>query len=295
MRKYCLVVVLIIAFASSIYAKNSKKDISGVLEGYYKIDWDIKYIYPYKNGVAHGLYKEYAYKNGIYVIRQIIPYKNGKKEGLGKIYDVSNEFLEKTITYKNDKKEGITKIYDRNGELHETQMYKNNILQNSTRKYYRDDGTLHYEIKRILKENMEENIIETSYYKSGKLKKEIPLDNDEDLGTGIIKQYYESGALQFEIAVISGRLGSSAKQYYENGKIKVAYKQCCEEATIYKYNKDGSKQIDFICKDSDIEDKISKYEGGVVIQVSGEEFKKKIQILYDWLDGLESVMKPNAK
>lgn len=98
MKKILLVIVLILSFATHLFAQNEIK------KTYYDTG-ELESETPYKNNQKHGVAKIY-YKNG--AVKSEIPYKNNQIDGNAKKY-YEKGVLEIEASFRNGKVKDFTK------------------------------------------------------------------------------------------------------------------------------------------------------------------------------------------
>ena len=170
----------------------------------------------YSNGVLNIEYEEVdGKKNGLYFEY----YRNGK--------------LQIETTFKDDKMDGVCKCYYENGNLIELSFFKMGEPRlGSIWERYFENGELKekvcikpdpdnpYEFSEILiykKRDEEEVRVFKEYYENGALSFELELiDGKKD---GYYKDYYLSGALKIEASYKDDLLDGKCKFYYENGNL----------------------------------------------------------------------------
>lgn len=93
-----------------------------------------------KNGLRHGLFKEYT-KEGVFLGEALNI--DGFNEGDSLEYYHNTDKLYSSTPYKNGKKHGIVTLYYINGNKESEEMYVNGIKDGNAF-YYSSDGTLEY-------------------------------------------------------------------------------------------------------------------------------------------------------
>ena len=91
-----------------------------------------------------------------------------------------------------------------------------------------------------------------SYYDNGALKEDIPYKDGKE--NGIVKGYYPNGNLESEILSKDGKLEGLSKSYYENGNLKIEgnFKDDKLEGLSKVYYENGDFIGEYYIKDSKI-------------------------------------------
>lgn len=205
-----------------------------------------------QNNYPDGPFKEY-YKNG--VLGKEGFYKNNKKIGTWKNYSTSGALRSKTLYDSQGNFTGVQELYSEEGVLLKavTQTEDGALF---VKEYY-ESGELLAEYFSILKPARRtlKSGSYKEYYKSGGIKVEsIYVDNEL---SGIWRQFYETGELEWEVYYSKGYKQGSYKGYYKNGKVKVEgvhdldeksknekrYDSLGNHINTLKYNKGELKRI----------------------------------------------------
>ena len=114
------------------------------------------------------------------------------------------------------------------------------------------------------------------FYKNGKVKAEIPLDNDTISGTG--KKYYEDGTIQEIAEFRAGAFDGTRKYFYPNGQlwIEQAYKNGKSWKVVANYTANGQKRDAGTLKDGNGTIIFYNEDGSVrevITYVNGEDVK----------------------
>jgi len=134
----------------------------------------------------------------------------------------------------------------------------------------------------MLESEPENKNLSKVYHKNGKLKAEIPIDDDKKRH-GVSKQYYESGKLKTEINYNHGTK-EKATQYYENGnkQMEFLYKDGKKHGKRNKYWTNG--KLHSVLEYHEGDPKI----GLVEYNEQGEKITNYPELVIKHIDNLES-------
>jgi antitoxin component YwqK of YwqJK toxin-antitoxin module len=188
-----------IVYLERIYLDDSQ---NGLEKEYYEPSGKLKREVPYINGQRIGIEKKY-YESGI-VMSEGVFSGDGQLNGIYKEY-YENGILKSEETKENSYTIGHIKNYTEKGEI------DNSKTETTSKKKTSDDGLVYIEVY----ENELKNGIEKWYYKSGKVKFDIPyLDGKKE---GVKKEYYENGVLKMETTYSNDEESGNINNYTQNG------------------------------------------------------------------------------
>lgn len=254
-----------------------------VLKDYYP-DGSIKTLQTYRNGVPHGVRREYDREGNITAgylyddggkVAEGITREDGVKEGEWKHF-FKDGFLRAEGKYNDGKKVGKWVYYHPNGKIEQTGNYdqqgrlqgrwvwyypsgeilreENYIdgLADGLMTEYREDGSIIAEGEYI--EGMEEG---PWIFQYGDHREEGSYSYG--LRNGIWKYYYPDGSLRFEGEFIDGNPNGKHLYYWDNGNIKdeINYLMGMKDGEWRKYNYDGTLLL------------VITYDNGVEIKYDG--------------------------
>jgi antitoxin component YwqK of YwqJK toxin-antitoxin module len=170
--------------------------------------------------------------------------KNGRKEGIENVFLIDSLHHSKRYkiweqTYSNDKLNGNWTTFTLSGTVYSFHNYKNDSLDGISR-YFSIDG------KTIVSEtdyfNGQNKFIKKTFYQSGKIKFEVPYEDDKINGTG--KEYYENGKIKDITEFKDGEFNGVRKYYYSSGQlwIEQIYKGGKNWTVIANYTDKGVKR-----------------------------------------------------
>lgn len=279
---------------------------------------------PSKNGVRHGLFKNF-YETGELMYEG--SFENGKQEGVFKLY-YKNGDLKRENNFKNDIKIFQKEYYEGNKIKSET-SYNEDTGNESSKKEWDEEGNLtekeeisinnsgkllmvrssYYENGKIEEKS---NLIQTdwgwnkhglyqSYYESGQLKEEGIIENDTYQGEW--KEYFESGKIEKITNYIQGFGGWERKEFYESGELKMTHGFKNQKPTIgIHYFKNGTKKMESTFDGSHQPIKEWDEKGNLIFDKT-EEFRLKEQRLIrgdcqpidEWWDNNHMKVSKNIK
>jgi antitoxin component YwqK of YwqJK toxin-antitoxin module len=210
------------------------------------------------------------------------PCKNNKKEGVFTTFlidsaDHSRRYKIWEQNYSNDKLNGQWKTYTLHGTITNIQTFKDDSLNGVSRMFWIDGRSIMEENEFF---NGRKKRLHREFYKNGKIKAEIPLDNDTISGTG--KKYYEDGTIQEIAEFRAGAFDGTRKYYYPNGQlwIEQIYKNGKSWKVVANYTAKGQKREAGTLKDGNGTIIFYNEDGSVrevISYVNGEDVKAKSQ------------------
>lgn len=232
--------------------------INDIKENYtrhYYLDGKIKTEIPFKNGLEHGIGKEYApdgtiitlieYKKGFIVDRERINRidKSGKKQGKWYFFYINGKIKTEGY-YRDDKKNGYFKEFSEIGDLLNITKYIDDEIQTEPIEIQKLDVINEYFPNGQLKStslyrNGIPEGIKREFNENGTITKSLLYSNGIIIGEGIMledgtkngpwKEYYAEGTLKAEGAFEQGKQIGIWKYYYRDGNLE----------QIGHYNKNG--------------------------------------------------------
>ena len=189
-----------------IYVEDIEKPFTGKIIEKFE-NGQIKNEVEYKNGIRHGVYKNYR-EDGQLTIDNT--YENGKMTST-RHYNGSGQLSWEMVLQENSK---VEKSYYENGQL----AYEETLVEgmrNGTVKTYYENGQLKSEST-----PGEDNNVQfiKNYYESGQLTSEETLV--DGVKNGLTKSYHENGQLAYEGFLVNDLWNGIVKTYYENGQLR---------------------------------------------------------------------------
>lgn len=161
--------------------------------------------------------------------------------------------------YKNKKKDGEWKSYHPNGQLAEVYTYTDGKRNREYTAFF-IDGKVSRETKKINNE-----YITKGYHESGSLFYERTIPD------GFYKEYLESGVLKIESDYVDGELSGVWKQFYDTGELEwiVHYKSGYREGDYQHYYKNGQLKLEGSLKKDKINGTEKRYLDNGQLEWSG--------------------------
>jgi antitoxin component YwqK of YwqJK toxin-antitoxin module len=122
-----------------------------------------------------------------------------------------------------------------------------------------------------------------AYYKSGKIRTEVPFTNGKK--NGLLKEYYEGGELMSETPFIDDKENGVAKEYYENGELRtiMPYTYGDENGVGKFYYENGNLHFEIPFTNNKINGIVKKYykSGNLESETTYIDGKEGLTINYD--------------
>ncbi|PHR70183.1 MAG: hypothetical protein COA67_08625 [Lutibacter sp.] len=195
----------------------------------------------YKNGKEIGYWNAYEETGELW---RVLRY-SGKEETLDKVYFENGNIKEKGYYDQNGEATGQWEEYYENGNLKSIYHYQNGLVIQEYREYkkFYENGKLEIESKLI---NATDSIYEEkSYYKSGNLYS-ISEHYNESLSSNFVKHFYDNsnGAIKRELYYKNKgkEIDGPIKNYYETGELQFTISDTSNSKEDYQknYDKEGT-------------------------------------------------------
>ncbi|HRW96813.1 MAG TPA: hypothetical protein P5104_04725 [Bacteroidales bacterium] len=240
-----------------------------VVRDYYP-DGKVMIFQTFKNGIPHGIRREYSqegeivsgavYENGKRIAEGITG-QDGVRNGPWKDFYSTGE-LRAEGAYKNGEKSGKWKFYHRNGNIEQTGEFDQHGRPVGKWLWYYPSGNLLREENYIkgkadgmmIEYTEEGDILAQGDYidgeEEGQWKYNLGNYSEEGgysygLRHGVWKHFYEDGSLKFEGEFIDGKPHGTHTFYWDNGNVKdkINYESGIREGEAQSFNYDGTLLI----------------------------------------------------